>query len=112
MGDSMNVEKFKDWQTSVVKLNTEAGKIIQDRDNLYEYLSNEVKSTFGKMGLYPEKVHLSSSAHEIRVEFKSEDDVLINPSILSELHMKFKISYGFDKKGNWRVVLVFYPFKD
>lgn len=108
----MNLSKFEDWKSSVGDINTKTDKLIQNRDSLYEFMASEVKKSFAKMDLYPQHVHLTPSAHEITVEFYSEDDIIIDPEVLSELHMQFRITYGFDNQGNWRVIIIFYPFME
>ena len=106
----MNINKFEDWKKSVTDLNAEAGKIVSDRDKLYSFIADEIKEAFAKMRIYPENVHVSPSAHEIRVEFKAGDDIIINPTHLLNLHMNFKVGYDYDKRGKFRNVFIFYPF--
>ena len=108
----MNQSKLEDWKKSVTELNREASHIIADRDKLYHSMADEIKRIFGRMNIFPENVHLNSSAHEIRVEFKAGDTLIIDPVPLLELHMKFKLGHDYDKRGNFRYVLVFYPFRD
>ena len=107
----MNQSKFEDWKKSVTQLNDEAGKIIHDRDELYKIVADEVRECFSKMDLYPENIHITPSADRIEVEFMAKDDVIIDPVRLNELHMNFRVNYGYDDRGNWRVILIFYPFK-
>jgi len=108
----MNISKFEDWKKSVTQLNDEARNIIHDRDELYRFIADEVKLAFEKMDLYPENVHITPSANEVQVEFKAGDNVVIDPNCLVDLHMNFRVSYGYNDRGNWRVILIFYPFKD
>lgn len=111
-GLTMNPSKLEDWKNAVTQLNEEAGHIIADRDKLYHSMADEIKRVFGRMSIYPDNVHLSSSAHEIRVEFKAGDNLIIDPVALLELHMKFRLGHSYDRSGNFQYVLTFYPFKD
>lgn len=108
----MNPHKLEDWRISVSKLNEEAGKIIHDRDELYKFIADDIKKVFARMNLYPENVNVNSTGKLIEVEFKSLDDIILDPVQLMELHMKFRLSHGIDNRGNWRYVLKFYPFEE
>lgn len=97
------------WKNTVHALNGEAMKIINDRDDLYKLMADYIRKIFAEMNLYPEDIHINSLGDEIKVKFPPNDEVIIDPNLIN---MKFRVTMGYNDRGNSRIVLVVYPFKE
>lgn len=108
----MDQTKLEDWKLAVAQLNEDASNLIHSRDELYKVMADDIKGVFAQMDLHPQNVHIESSAHKISVKFQPNDPVIIDPVIISQLNMKFRVTGGYNDSAIWRIVLIFYPFEE
>lgn len=106
--------ELSDWREAVSELNHQFEEIDESRDKIYEWLADKIKDTFYKyLAVYP-KVHFTSDGHiiEIRINGSLISSKHIDPSLFSEIGMRFSINYNFDDNADYCLYLRFYPFEE
>ena len=108
----MMLDKYANWQKSVVELNDDAVRLDEARRKCYEWMSDKIKSVFQRNGMPIPKIHFASDGSRIDCKWGRGVDLFIPVDLILDLHMGFSFDVEIASDGEWLKVLTFYPFRE
>ena len=106
----MDEVRFNDWKESVTILNKNADAIIEDREEIYDWMASTIKKAFSSAGNPLPSIHVNGRGTEISCTWGDKIKLHITKSLVDELMMEFDFTRRLDGDGGWIKEIVFYPF--
>ena len=108
----MKHEQLESWRETVSAINDEVDVIVNNRKESYLWIADEIKDLFKKAGQPVPKVNVNSRGTVITCCWNGTSDIIVPPSLVSEINMPFSFNRKIYTNGVWMKVLIFYPFEE
>ena len=109
----MNFEEFEDWQKSVEDMNRLSSKIDNNRNEIYEWLANEIKQVFEENDLPTRNVNFSTDGSIIQVwlDIDTSDSIRFSKQFLKSIGMPFSVKRVLDSEVRNELFVELYPLE-
>ena len=108
----MDHKKFADWKQSVEELNQFASKIDSDRNQIYEWLANEIKEIFSWNGFEVRNVNFTKDGSVIQVWVEDASASIKFPmDFIESISMPFAVKRILNSDCNNELFVELYPLE-